>query len=248
MNRPAPLVLGTAQLTTRYGVTSARSSEPTEGESFELLATAAAAGIATVDTAPVYGDAELVRSVGARGAVPSAHEAPHRTRRARVAGGIGPSARRAADQARTCSTSTIPTRSSGPTGRSSRRRARPSTVRACASVRRSTSPGSSRPRSTIRRSPWCRCRATSSIADSRAAPWNGQQGPEPPLCSVAALLQGTLASAPEHLPAAVNYLGPVIRDLAEIANSYGYSIVETRPWLGSATSPASRASFWAPRR
>lgn len=53
------LILGTAQLTRSYGVT-ARASSPSSVESAgSILSGAAALGFSAIDTAPVYGDAEL---------------------------------------------------------------------------------------------------------------------------------------------------------------------------------------------
>jgi len=58
MRDPLPIVLGTAQLTTRYGVTDERTEDPTKADALDLLAAAARLGITTIDTAPVYGEAE----------------------------------------------------------------------------------------------------------------------------------------------------------------------------------------------
>jgi len=60
MTTPPRLLLGTAQLTTDYGVTNARPGGPARAESIEMVSAAVAAGITGVDTAPVYGDAEEV--------------------------------------------------------------------------------------------------------------------------------------------------------------------------------------------
>jgi aryl-alcohol dehydrogenase-like predicted oxidoreductase len=53
-----PLVVGTAQLTRRYGV--AGNEALSEPDAIALVRRAAAAGVAAFDTAPVYGDAERV--------------------------------------------------------------------------------------------------------------------------------------------------------------------------------------------
>ena len=52
------LIMGTAQLTTDYGVTRPRNSVSTQDEALELLAAAHSLGIRTLDTAPAYGEAE----------------------------------------------------------------------------------------------------------------------------------------------------------------------------------------------
>ena len=52
------LIMGTAQLTTEYGVTRPRNSVSTQDEALELLAAAHSLGIRTLDTAPAYGEAE----------------------------------------------------------------------------------------------------------------------------------------------------------------------------------------------
>jgi aryl-alcohol dehydrogenase-like predicted oxidoreductase len=51
------LILGTAQLTRRYGIV-ARGEAPDAGSADVLLRTAHELGVGTVDTAPAYGDAE----------------------------------------------------------------------------------------------------------------------------------------------------------------------------------------------
>lgn len=52
------LIMGTAQLTTDYGITRPRNSSSSRDEALELLRTAHNLGIRTLDTAPAYGDAE----------------------------------------------------------------------------------------------------------------------------------------------------------------------------------------------
>ncbi len=54
------LILGTAQLVTRYGAIDRRSRVSTHLEATEVLNAAAAAGFAALDTAPAYGQAESV--------------------------------------------------------------------------------------------------------------------------------------------------------------------------------------------
>jgi aryl-alcohol dehydrogenase-like predicted oxidoreductase len=62
-------VLGTAQLTTRYGFMAPAAPRPTD-HADEVLATARALGVQTLDTAPAYGDAEAaIGQAGWRGAV-----------------------------------------------------------------------------------------------------------------------------------------------------------------------------------
>ena len=53
------LIMGTAQLTTDYGITRPSNSVSTQDEALELLATAHSLGIRTLDTAPAYGEAEV---------------------------------------------------------------------------------------------------------------------------------------------------------------------------------------------
>lgn len=52
------LIMGTAQLTTDYGITRPNNSRSTQDEALELLAAAHSLGIRTLDTAPAYGEAE----------------------------------------------------------------------------------------------------------------------------------------------------------------------------------------------
>ena len=59
MNDRPPILLGTAQLSTRYGVTNSRMEDPRRRESASLLEAAARSGVDQLDTAPVYGDAEI---------------------------------------------------------------------------------------------------------------------------------------------------------------------------------------------
>jgi aryl-alcohol dehydrogenase-like predicted oxidoreductase len=60
MTQTSKIALGTAQLATAYGVTNERLSDPSDDEGLNLLRKAAAAGVGVVDTAPVYGRAELL--------------------------------------------------------------------------------------------------------------------------------------------------------------------------------------------
>jgi aryl-alcohol dehydrogenase-like predicted oxidoreductase len=59
MTQPT-LILGTAQLTTNYGVTRESRDTPSSGDAASLLVHAAELGITTLDTAPAYGEAEAV--------------------------------------------------------------------------------------------------------------------------------------------------------------------------------------------
>ncbi len=52
------LIMGTAQLTTNYGITRPNNSVSTLDEALELLDAAHSLGIRTLDTAPAYGEAE----------------------------------------------------------------------------------------------------------------------------------------------------------------------------------------------
>lgn len=54
------LILGTAQLTERYGITANHGARRSFEEACELLRVARGLGISTLDTAAVYGDAEQV--------------------------------------------------------------------------------------------------------------------------------------------------------------------------------------------
>ena len=63
------IILGTAQLTQQYGVMARRASEHEQGQA--LLEVAAEVGILTLDTAPAYGDAELI--IGRHGACFAVH-------------------------------------------------------------------------------------------------------------------------------------------------------------------------------
>ena len=60
MTAKPELILGTAQLTTNYGITRPSNLVSTQGEALELLAAAHSLGIRTLDTAPAYGEAEAV--------------------------------------------------------------------------------------------------------------------------------------------------------------------------------------------
>jgi len=60
------LILGTAQLTRRYGVTRSRGRGPDADDARALLQAAWQLGVRTLDTAPVYGSAE--ERIGADGA------------------------------------------------------------------------------------------------------------------------------------------------------------------------------------
>ena len=53
------LIMGTAQLTTNYGITRPNNSVSTLDEALELLDAAHSLGIRTLDTAPAYGEAEV---------------------------------------------------------------------------------------------------------------------------------------------------------------------------------------------
>jgi aryl-alcohol dehydrogenase-like predicted oxidoreductase len=63
------LILGTAQLTQQYGVMARQRTEREQGP--ELLEAAAEVGVRTLDTAPAYGNAELV--IGRQGASFAVH-------------------------------------------------------------------------------------------------------------------------------------------------------------------------------
>ena len=56
------LILGTAQLVRRYGITASRV--PSSGDAHALLAAAREVGVRALDTAPGYGTAEA--TIGAR--------------------------------------------------------------------------------------------------------------------------------------------------------------------------------------
>ncbi|HYI07952.1 MAG TPA: aldo/keto reductase [Thermoanaerobaculia bacterium] len=57
---PPELIMGTAQLTARYGVAERRPSAPTTSEALQLLSFAASRGVTCFDTAAAYGASEQV--------------------------------------------------------------------------------------------------------------------------------------------------------------------------------------------
>lgn len=63
------VILGTAGLTRAYGITA--SGSPTRADAVELLAVARELGVRTLDTAPGYGDAEVV--IGAHASEAAVH-------------------------------------------------------------------------------------------------------------------------------------------------------------------------------
>lgn len=222
MNRPARLVLGTAQLTTRYGVTNGRRSEPSDHESLALLAAAAATGFDAVDTAPVYGDAE--RIIG---------RAPESFRvHTKLRTGIGVRDSLAAS-VRQLGTQPIDVlylhdpdevlRSDGPVLTEARAALEGSDVRLGASVYelRQFDAALEDPSITVVQAP-------GNLLDRRFTGDALERAAESGTAIVlrSALLQGTLASDPEHLPAAVAHLAPAVRALAEIASTFGYRPIE----------------------
>jgi aryl-alcohol dehydrogenase-like predicted oxidoreductase len=58
VNASTELILGTAQLVTSYGVTRSSDSPPDQISARELLQVSFNSGVATLDTAPAYGEAE----------------------------------------------------------------------------------------------------------------------------------------------------------------------------------------------
>jgi aryl-alcohol dehydrogenase-like predicted oxidoreductase len=220
-SRPA-LVLGTAQLTGRYGVTDTRSSAPTEAESLELLAAAWAAGLRTLDTAPVYGDAEHV--IGRAEQTFRIHTKTHTGLGVRES--FDASTRRLGSQIIDVLFLHDPDevlRPDGPVLMEARRVLEESDVRLGASIyeRRQFDAALEDPSITVVQVPGnVLDRRFTGVALEAAA----RSGTEVVLRSV--LLQGTLVADPEHLPAAIDHLAPAVRDLANLASAHGHRPIE----------------------
>ena len=222
MNSRPSLVLGTAQLTGRYGVTDTRSSPPTEDESLGLLAAAWAAGLRTLDTAPVYGDAERVI-----GRAPQAFRVQTKTHTGLgVRESLDASTRRLGSQTVDVLFLHDPDEVLRPEGAvltEARQVLEGSDVRLGASIYeiRQFEAALEDPSITVVQAPGNLLdRRFTGVALERAA----GSGTQVVLRSV--LLQGTLASDPEHLPAAVDHLAPCLRDLAELASASGCRPIE----------------------
>ena len=220
-SRPS-LVLGTAQLTGRYGVTDTRSSPPTEDESLGLLAAAWAGGLRTLDTAPVYGDAERV--------IGRAEQAFRVQTKTHTGLGVRESLEASTHR---LGSQTIDVlflhdpdevlRREGPVLREARQVLEGSDVRLGASIYeiRQFEAALEDSSITVVQAPGNLLdRRFTGVALERAA----RSGTQVVLRSV--LLQGTLASDPDHLPAAVGHLAPAVRELDEIASAYGYRPIE----------------------
>jgi len=219
--RPS-LVLGTAQLTARYGVTDTRSSPPTEAESLGLLAAAWTAGLRTLDTAPVCGDAELV--IGRAEQAFRIHTKTHT--------GLGVRESYEASKRRLGS-QTIDVlflhdpdevlHPEGPVLTEAREVLDGSDVRLGASIydHEQFEAALENPSITVVQVPGNELdRRFTGVALERAA----RSGTQVVLRSV--LLQGALAADPEHLPAAIDHLAPAVRNHADLASAHGHRPID----------------------
>jgi aryl-alcohol dehydrogenase-like predicted oxidoreductase len=222
MTSAPSLVFGTAQLTTRYGVTNGRPSEPSEDESFALLAAAWAAGLRTVDTAPVYGDSERV--IGSAEQEFRVHTKTHTGLGVRES--FEASRRRLGSHPIDVLFLHDPDevlRPNGATLTEARDVLQGTEVRLGASIYevRQFQAALQDPSIAVVQVPGNLLdRRFTGVALEQAA----RAGTQVVLRSV--LLQGTLAVDPHHLPAAVDHLAPAVRNLAEIASAYGHRPIE----------------------